>query len=129
MLASVAQHCWTLDIRISLFLPALRQNKPSFNPTDTTALVAAVGFGKSLSKCRPPGPVAPGPMMSGGPTLQQVTIGGASGHQGNMGGPGASQQTGQPGMSINDKHYGDADFFHPAGLGTHPYCQKNQYLV
>ncbi|XP_076135128.1 mediator of RNA polymerase II transcription subunit 8 [Alosa pseudoharengus] len=81
---------------------ALRQNKPSFNPADTTALVAAVGFGKNLSKCRPPGPVASGHpgqgnMMSGGPTLQQVTIGGASGHQGNIGGPVASQQTGQPG--------------------------------
>ncbi|CAL8309471.1 unnamed protein product [Lota lota] len=66
---------------------AIRQNKPSFNPADTLALVGAVAFGKGLSKCRPPGPVAPGhpgqaPMMSGGPTLQQVTIGGASGPPG-----------------------------------------------
>ncbi|XP_063057665.1 mediator of RNA polymerase II transcription subunit 8 isoform X1 [Engraulis encrasicolus] len=81
---------------------ALRQNKPSFNPADTTALVSAVGFGKNLSKCRPPGPVAPGhpgqgPMMTGGPTLQQVTIGGGPGHQGPMGGPGGSQQGGPPG--------------------------------
>lgn len=80
---------------------AIRQNKPSFNPADTNALVAAVGFGKGLSKCRPPGPVAPGhpgqgPMMGGGPTLQQVTIGGASGQQAGMGGPTAQQQ-GQPG--------------------------------
>ncbi|XP_072295292.1 mediator of RNA polymerase II transcription subunit 8 isoform X2 [Eucyclogobius newberryi] len=78
---------------------ALRQNKPSFNPADTIALVGAVAFGKGLSKCRPPGPVAPGlpgqgSMMSGGPTLQQVTIGGGSGQQ-SMGGP-VSQQ-GQPG--------------------------------
>ncbi|XP_075997774.1 mediator of RNA polymerase II transcription subunit 8 isoform X2 [Genypterus blacodes] len=60
---------------------AMRQNKQSFNPADTIALVGAVAFGKGLSKCRPPGTVAPGPMMSGGPTLQQVTIGGGSGQQ------------------------------------------------
>lgn len=80
---------------------ALRQNKPSFNPADTNALVGAVAFGKGLSKCRPPGPVAPGlpgqgPMMSGGPTLQQVTIGGGSGQPAPMGGP-VPQQQGQPG--------------------------------
>uniref|UniRef100_A0A3Q2CWT9 Mediator of RNA polymerase II transcription subunit 8 n=1 Tax=Cyprinodon variegatus TaxID=28743 RepID=A0A3Q2CWT9_CYPVA len=34
---------------------ASRLNKPSFNPGDTNALVAAVAFGKGLSKCRPPG--------------------------------------------------------------------------
>lgn len=80
---------------------AIRQNKPSFNPTDTTALVAAVGFGKGLSKCRPPGPVTSGhpgqPMMTGGPTLQQVTIAGTSGHQAGMGASAAQQQSGQPG--------------------------------
>uniref|UniRef100_A0A3P9JWX8 Mediator of RNA polymerase II transcription subunit 8 n=1 Tax=Oryzias latipes TaxID=8090 RepID=A0A3P9JWX8_ORYLA len=81
---------------------SVRQNKASFNPTDTSALVAAVAFGKGLSKCRPPGPVAPGhpgqgPMMSGGPTLQQVTIGGGSNQQAGMGGPVAPQQQGQPG--------------------------------
>ncbi|XP_007244222.2 mediator of RNA polymerase II transcription subunit 8 [Astyanax mexicanus] len=80
---------------------AIRQNKPSFNPTDTTALVAAVGFGKGLSKCRPPGPVNTGhpgqPMMTGGPTLQQVTIAGTSGHQAGMGASVAQQQPGQPG--------------------------------
>ncbi|KAJ8279397.1 hypothetical protein COCON_G00064630 [Conger conger] len=80
---------------------AMRQNKPSFNPADTTALVAAVGFGKGLAKCRPPGPVAPGqpgqgPMMSGGPTLQQVTIAGSSGQQTAIGAPGPPQQPGQP---------------------------------
>lgn len=87
---------------IFFFFLAMRQNKSSFNPADTNALVGAVAFGKGLSKCRPPGPVAPGhpgqgPMMSGGPTLQQVTIGGGSGQQAGMGGPVAPQQQGQPG--------------------------------
>lgn len=81
---------------------ALRQNKPSFNPADTTALVAAVGFGKGLAKCRPPGgPVAAGPgqgpMMAGGPTLQQVTIVGTSGQQPAIGAPGPPQHPVQPG--------------------------------
>ncbi|KAL1022661.1 hypothetical protein UPYG_G00030630 [Umbra pygmaea] len=76
-----------------LEIAALRLTKQSFNSADTNALVAAVGFGKGLSKCRPPGTVAPGhpgqgPIMSGGPTLQQVTIGLGSG---------APQQQGQPG--------------------------------
>lgn len=39
-------------------------------------------------------------MMSGGPTLQQVTIGGGSGQQGGMGGPVAPQQQGQAGDRI-----------------------------
>lgn len=85
---------------------ALRQNKPSFNPADTNALVGAVAFGKGLSKCRPPGPVAPGhpgqgPLMGGGPTLQQVTIGGAPSQQGALGGAVApqQQQQGQPGRT------------------------------
>ncbi|KAF4079285.1 hypothetical protein AMELA_G00191280 [Ameiurus melas] len=79
---------------------AMRQNKQWFNPTDTTALVAAVGFGKGLSKCRPPAsaPGHPGQtMMTGGPTLQQVTIAGASGHQAGIGASVAQQQPGQPG--------------------------------
>ncbi|XP_068599782.1 mediator of RNA polymerase II transcription subunit 8 [Brachionichthys hirsutus] len=81
---------------------AIRQNKPSFNPADTNALVGAVAFGKGLSKCRPPGPVSSGhpgqgSMMSGGPTLQQVTIGGGSGQQAGLGGPVAPQQQGPPG--------------------------------
>ncbi|KAM8887988.1 mediator of RNA polymerase II transcription subunit 8 isoform 1-T1 [Synchiropus picturatus] len=81
---------------------ALRQNKPSFNPADTNALVGAVAFGKGLSKCRPPGPVAPGhpgqgSMINGGPTLQQVTTGGGPSQQGGIGGPVAPQQQGQPG--------------------------------
>lgn len=44
-----------------------------------------------------PGHPGQGPMMSGGPTLQQVTIGGGSGQQAGMGGPVAPQQQGQPG--------------------------------
>nr|XP_057929438.1 mediator of RNA polymerase II transcription subunit 8 isoform X1 [Doryrhamphus excisus] len=82
---------------------AMRQNKASFSPADTNELVGAVAFGKGLSRCRPPGPVAPGhpgqgPMMSGGPTLQQVTIGGGgAGQQGGLGGPVPPQQQGQPG--------------------------------
>ncbi|XP_063283734.1 mediator of RNA polymerase II transcription subunit 8 isoform X1 [Pelobates fuscus] len=41
----------------------LRQNKQTYNPTDTNALVAAVAFGKGLSNRRPPG--QGGPMASG----------------------------------------------------------------
>lgn len=98
------------------FSTAIRQSKPSFNPADTNALVGAVAFGKGLSKCRPPGPVAPGhpgqgPMMSGGPTLQQVTIGGGSNQQAGMGGPVAPQQ-GQPGRRPGELgSYCDHDHF------------------
>ncbi|KPP66909.1 hypothetical protein Z043_114548 [Scleropages formosus] len=85
-----------------LSFSAMRQNKPSFNPTDTTALVAAVGFGKGLAKCRPPGPVGPGqpgqgPITAGGSTLQQVAIPGCSNQQTAIGGPVPPQQPGQPG--------------------------------
>uniref|UniRef100_A0A5F8GME3 Mediator of RNA polymerase II transcription subunit 8 n=1 Tax=Monodelphis domestica TaxID=13616 RepID=A0A5F8GME3_MONDO len=38
----------------------LRQNKQTFNPTDTNALVAAVAFGKGLSNWRPPGKMPSG---------------------------------------------------------------------
>ncbi|KAA0713288.1 Mediator of RNA polymerase II transcription subunit 8 [Triplophysa tibetana] len=97
---------------------ALRQNKPSFNPADTNALVAAVGFGKNLSKCRPPGSVAPGhtgqTMMSAGPTLQQVTIAGAAGHQPGMSGQVTQQQPGQPGkMPSNIKTNIKSASMHP----------------
>lgn len=93
------------QILFYFFYTAMRQSKPSFNPADTNALVSAVAFGKGLSKCRPPGPVAPGhqgqgSMMSGGPTLQQVTIGGGSGQQAGMGGPVAQQQQGQTGRRL-----------------------------
>lgn len=109
LLDSLSQHNFNIQSSVFtcfffLYVPALRQNKPSFNPADTNALVGAVAFGKGLSKCRPPGPVAPGlpgqgPMMSGGPTLQQVTIGGAPGQQGALGGAVAPQQQGQPGRT------------------------------
>ncbi|XP_051752396.1 mediator of RNA polymerase II transcription subunit 8 [Ctenopharyngodon idella] len=110
----------SLDVKC-MFLFSLRQNKPSFNPADTNALVAAVGFGKGLSKCRPPGPVAPGhpgqPMMSTGPTLHQVTVAGTSSHQAGMGGQVAQQQPGQPGkMPSNIKTN-----IKSASASMHPY--------
>uniref|UniRef100_A0A3P8UIX9 Mediator of RNA polymerase II transcription subunit 8 n=1 Tax=Cynoglossus semilaevis TaxID=244447 RepID=A0A3P8UIX9_CYNSE len=69
---------------------ALRQNKQSFNPADTNALVSAVAFGKGLSKCRPPGPVAPG-------HPGQVTMNTGTTAQAAMGGGVVPQQQGQPG--------------------------------
>ncbi|XP_029474652.1 mediator of RNA polymerase II transcription subunit 8 isoform X2 [Rhinatrema bivittatum] len=54
---------------------SLRQNKQTFNPADTNALVAAVAFGKGLSNRRPPGPggsVPPG--QAGAAGMQQVQI-------------------------------------------------------
>ncbi|XP_018594087.1 mediator of RNA polymerase II transcription subunit 8 [Scleropages formosus] len=101
---------------------AMRQNKPSFNPTDTTALVAAVGFGKGLAKCRPPGPVGPGqpgqgPITAGGSTLQQVAIPGCSNQQTAIGGPVPPQQPGQPGkMPSNIKTN-----IKSASASMHPY--------
>ncbi|XP_055497485.1 mediator of RNA polymerase II transcription subunit 8 isoform X3 [Leucoraja erinacea] len=82
---------------------ALRQNKQTFNPADTNALVAAIGFGKGLSKLiRQPqgGPVpsgqsVPGGGLQGGPSLSQVTIQGGPSQQG-LPGQVPSQQ-GQPG--------------------------------
>lgn len=73
-----------------MFLLALRQNKQTFNPADTNALVAAIGFGKGLSKLiRQPqgGPVpsgqsVPGGGLQGGPSLSQVTIQGGPSQQG-----------------------------------------------
>ncbi|XP_006634854.1 mediator of RNA polymerase II transcription subunit 8 [Lepisosteus oculatus] len=101
---------------------ALRQNKQTFNPTDTTALVAAVGFGKGLAKCRPPGsgglvpPGQPGTgaMLQGGPTLQQVTMPGTSNPQAAIGGPVPQQQQGQPGkMPSNIKTNIKSASMHP----------------
>lgn len=92
-----------VSLTLTLCASAMRQNKQWFNPADTNALVAAVGFGKGLSKCRPPASVAPGhsgqTMMTGGPTLQQVTIAGAPGHQAGIGTSVAQQQPGQPGRT------------------------------
>lgn len=85
-----------------MFLLALRQNKQTFNPADTNALVAAIGFGKGLSKLiRQPqgGPVPSGQSvpggLQGGPSLSQVTIQGGPSQQG-LPGQVPSQQ-GQPG--------------------------------
>ncbi|XP_030061399.1 mediator of RNA polymerase II transcription subunit 8, partial [Microcaecilia unicolor] len=60
----------------------LRQNKQTFNPADTNALVAAVTFGKGLSNRRPPvagGSVPPnqagaGSMLGGTAGMQQVQM-------------------------------------------------------
>nr|XP_033772056.1 mediator of RNA polymerase II transcription subunit 8 isoform X2 [Geotrypetes seraphini] len=60
----------------------LRQNKQTFNPADTNALVAAVTFGKGLSNRRPPGVGGSVPpnqagassMLSGTAGMQQVQI-------------------------------------------------------
>lgn len=94
----------SISLSLSLCASGMRQNKQWFNPADTNALVAAVSFGKSLSKCRPPASVAPGhpgqSMMTGGPTLQQVTIAGAPGHQGGIGASVPQQQPGQPGKRL-----------------------------
>ncbi|KAM9385250.1 mediator of RNA polymerase II transcription subunit 8-like isoform 2-T2 [Pholidichthys leucotaenia] len=81
---------------------AARQVSASFNSGDTAMLISAIAFGKGVAKGRPPGPGAPahpgqGTMMSSGPTLQQVTIGGGLGQQAALGGSVAPQQQGQPG--------------------------------
>ncbi|XP_057697271.1 mediator of RNA polymerase II transcription subunit 8 isoform X2 [Corythoichthys intestinalis] len=88
-----------------------RQSKAWFNPADTAALVGAVAFGKGLSKCRPPGPASASPAgvpAGGGPTLQQVTIGGQTGAP--------SQQPGQPG-----KMPGIKTNIKSASAAMHPY--------
>ncbi|XP_043820578.1 mediator of RNA polymerase II transcription subunit 8-like [Dromiciops gliroides] len=56
----------------------LRQNKQTFNPTDTNDLVAAVAFGKGLSNWRPPGKSGPG---QPGQPKEQALLAGASGMQ------------------------------------------------
>ncbi|XP_078515847.1 mediator of RNA polymerase II transcription subunit 8 isoform X2 [Lissotriton helveticus] len=86
----------------------LRQSKSTFNPADTSALVAAVTFGKGLSNRRPTGPGGPsvggqpgsGGMMSGGPNLQQVQISMGQNQQ-QMAGVGMSQP-GQPGKMVSN---------------------------
>ncbi|XP_053549580.1 mediator of RNA polymerase II transcription subunit 8 [Bombina bombina] len=81
---------------------SLRQNKQTFNPTDTNALVAAVAFGKGLSNRRPPGgPMAPGQagaggMLQGAPGMQQVSMNMAPNQQQHMGGVNMGQAN-QPG--------------------------------
>ncbi|NWW24223.1 MED8 polymerase, partial [Aleadryas rufinucha] len=67
----------------------LRQNKQTFNPADTNALVAAVAFGKGLSNRRPPGSGASvqsgqpgaGAIIAGASGMQQVPMTGAPAQQ------------------------------------------------
>lgn len=96
-----SHRCLCFILVFCFFFPALRQNKQYFNPSDTNTLVGAVAFGKGLSKCRPPGPVAqghpgPGTMMSGSSALQQAAIGNGPVQQAGSVGP---QQPGQQGKS------------------------------
>ncbi|XP_072275430.1 mediator of RNA polymerase II transcription subunit 8 [Pyxicephalus adspersus] len=61
---------------------SLRQNKQTYNPNDTNALVAAVAFGKGLSNRRPPGPGGPmgagqtgaSGMLPGAASMQQMSM-------------------------------------------------------
>ncbi|XP_075688779.1 mediator of RNA polymerase II transcription subunit 8 [Rhinoderma darwinii] len=83
---------------------SLRQNKPTYNPTDTNALVVAVAFGKGLSNRRPPGPGGPmgpgqsaaGGMLSGAAGMQQVSMT-LQPNQQHMPGGVPMAQAGQPG--------------------------------
>ncbi|XP_037683411.1 mediator of RNA polymerase II transcription subunit 8 isoform X3 [Choloepus didactylus] len=67
----------------------LRQNKQTFNPADTNALVAAVAFGKGLSNWRPSGSSGPGQsgqpgagtILAGASGLQPVQMAGTSSQQ------------------------------------------------
>ncbi|XP_048394772.1 mediator of RNA polymerase II transcription subunit 8 isoform X1 [Stegostoma tigrinum] len=83
---------------------ASRQNKQTFNPADTNALLAAIGFGKGLSKpIRPTpqgGPVSSGQPVAGaglqgGPSIAQVSIQSGPNQQGMQGQ--VPPQQGQPG--------------------------------
>ncbi|XP_065529653.1 mediator of RNA polymerase II transcription subunit 8 isoform X1 [Lathamus discolor] len=83
----------------------LRQNKQTFNPADTNALVAAVAFGKGLSNRRPPGsggsvqsgqPGA-GAIIAGASGMQQVPMSGAPAQQQPMLAGVQMAQAGQPG--------------------------------
>lgn len=85
----------------------LRQNKQTYNPADTNALVAAVAFGKGLSNRRPPGPG--GPMVAGQAGASGMLQGAASMQQGSMSmQPNQQQhmtgvpmaQAGQPGIGL-----------------------------
>ncbi|XP_073450017.1 mediator of RNA polymerase II transcription subunit 8 [Aquarana catesbeiana] len=75
---------------------SLRQNKQTYNPADTNALVAAVAFGKGLSNRRPPGPG--GPMGAGQAGASGMLQGAGSMQQGQMSMPPNQQQhmTGVP---------------------------------
>ncbi|MEE6495112.1 hypothetical protein FKM82_001956 [Ascaphus truei] len=98
----------------------LRQNKQTYNPTDTHALVAAVAFGKGLSNRRPPGPggpmapgqQGPGGMLQGAAGMQQVSMSMAPNQQHMAGVPMA--QGNQPGkMPSNIKTNIKSASMHP----------------
>ncbi|XP_077006100.1 mediator of RNA polymerase II transcription subunit 8 isoform X2 [Tamandua tetradactyla] len=83
----------------------LRQNKQTFNPADTNALVAAVAFGKGLSNWRPSGSSGPGQpgqpgagtILAGASGLQPVQMAGAPSQQQPMLSGVQIAQTSQPG--------------------------------
>lgn len=84
-------------------ISSLRQNKQTYNPTDTNALVAAVAFGKGLSNRRPPVPGGPlpagqgaGGMLQGSAGLTQVPMSLPPNQAQHMAGV-SMPQTGQPG--------------------------------
>lgn len=88
-----------------LCFSGLRQNKQTFNPADTNALVAAVAFGKGLSNRRPPGVAGsvqsgqPGAntIIAGASAMQQVQMSGAPNQSQPMLGGVQMPQAGQPG--------------------------------
>ncbi|XP_068095555.1 mediator of RNA polymerase II transcription subunit 8-B-like isoform X4 [Hyperolius riggenbachi] len=100
---------------------SLRQNKATYNPTDTNALVAAVAFGKGLSNRRPTGPGGPmGPgqagasgMLQGAATMQSGPMSMPPNQQQHM--PGVQMaQGGQPGkMTSNIKTNIKSASMHP----------------
>ncbi|XP_071984553.1 mediator of RNA polymerase II transcription subunit 8 [Engystomops pustulosus] len=99
----------------------LRQNKPTYNPADTNALVVAVAFGKGLSNRRPPGPGGPmgpgqpagGGMLPGAAGMQQVPMN-LPPNQQHMPGGVPMAQGGQPGkMPSNIKTNIKSASMHP----------------
>lgn len=93
----------------------LRQNKQTFNPTDTNALVAAVAFGKGLSNWRSPGTSGPGQagqsgagtLLTGASGMQQVQMTGASSQQQSTLLSGVQMaQAGQPGKGNGEQMHG-----------------------
>ncbi|XP_066454026.1 mediator of RNA polymerase II transcription subunit 8 [Eleutherodactylus coqui] len=99
----------------------LRQNKATYNPADTNALVVAVAFGKGLSNRRPPGPGGPmgpgqptaGGLLPGATGMQQVPMN-LPPNQQHMPGGVPMAQTGQPGkMPSNIKTNIKSASMHP----------------
>lgn len=97
-----------------LFYPiGLRQNKQTFNPADTNALVAAVAFGKGLSNRRPTGVGSSVPtsqqaanaIIAGASTMQQVQMSGAPNQPQPMLGGVQMPQAGQPGKKNHRDKY------------------------